>query len=196
MGSKRKSVDDVAVGDQKQKKAKKKDKKASKKDDVDREPTCAASSTQGKSLPFDYRFIMAPMVGASELPFRILCRKYGAQLCYTPMMIASQFAESDEYFRKEFQTTPFDRPLVCHFAANNPDEFAKAIRKARPYCDAIDLNLGCPQVRSPMHLPQSTMPGSSPELTKSSRRHRGQPTLDISEAICWTKKTEIWSWTL
>ena len=88
------------------------------------------------------------MVGASELPFRILCRKYGAQLCYTPMMIASQFAESDDYVWKEFQTTPFDRPLVCHFAANDPDDFAKAVRKARPYCDAIDLNLGCPQVRA------------------------------------------------
>lgn len=96
-------------------------------------------------IPFDYRYIVAPMVGASELPFRLLCRKYGAQLAYTPMMIASQFAESKEYREKEFQTCSFDRPLVCHFAANDPKSFAKAARKAQPFCDAIDLNLGCPQ---------------------------------------------------
>jgi len=93
----------------------------------------------------DHRYIVAPMVGASELPFRLLCRKYGAQLVYTPMMLASQFATSKEYRKKEFQTTPFDRPLVCHFAANNAKDFARAAELAEPYCDAIDLNLGCPQ---------------------------------------------------
>lgn len=98
-----------------------------------------------KSLPFEHRYIVAPMVGASELPFRLLCRKYGAQLVYTPMMIAEQFASSKEYREQEFQTCSFDRPLVCHFAANNPKAFAKAAKKAEPFCDAIDLNLGCPQ---------------------------------------------------
>jgi len=94
------------------------------------------------AVSFDYRYIVAPMVGASELPFRILCRKYGAQLVYTPMMLASKFASSQEYREKEFQTCHFDRPLVCHFAANNPHDFSRAAELAEPYCDAIDLNLG------------------------------------------------------
>lgn len=33
-----------------------------------------------------HEFVLAPMVGGSELPFRMLCRRYGADLCYTPMM--------------------------------------------------------------------------------------------------------------
>ena len=69
------------------------------------------------AVTFPHRYIVAPMVGASELPFRLLTRKYGAQLVYTPMMVASEFVKSEEYRTKEFQTTPFDRPLVCHFAA-------------------------------------------------------------------------------
>ena len=100
---------------------------------------------QQQQLPFDYRYIVAPMVGASELPFRILCRKYGAQLAYTPMMSAASFGSDPEYRQSEFQTTSFDRPLVCHFASNNPQEFAKAAQMAEPFADAIDLNLGCPQ---------------------------------------------------
>jgi tRNA-dihydrouridine synthase 1 len=102
-------------------------------------------TTKKLRLPFEHEYIVAPMVGASELPFRLLCRKYGAQLVYTPMMMASKFATSADYRKKEFQTTPFDRPLVCHFAANNPADFAAAAKLAEPYCDAIDLNLGCPQ---------------------------------------------------
>ncbi|CAJ1962933.1 unnamed protein product [Cylindrotheca closterium] len=103
------------------------------------------SNDSSNKISFDHKYIVAPMVGASELPFRLLCRKYGAQLVYTPMMIAEQFASSKEYRKSEFQTCSFDRPLVCHFAANDPKSFAKAAKKAEPYCDAIDLNLGCPQ---------------------------------------------------
>jgi tRNA-dihydrouridine synthase 1 len=107
--------------------------------------TRKSHNSNNRKLPFDYRYIVAPMVGASELPFRILCRKYGAQLAYTPMMSAASFGSDPQYRKNEFQTTSFDRPLVCHFAANSPEEFAKAAQMAEPFADAIDLNLGCPQ---------------------------------------------------
>ncbi|GAX12976.1 hypothetical protein FisN_2Hh466 [Fistulifera solaris] len=83
------------------------------------------------------------MVGASELAFRLLCRNYGTQLCYTPMMSAQDFAIDPS--SAGFQTTAQDRPLVCHFWANKPADLVAAAKRAATLCDAIDLNLGCPQ---------------------------------------------------
>lgn len=104
-------------------------------------PTIVSKKSQ--QLQFDHRYIMAPMVGASELAFRLLCRNYGTQLCYTPMMSAQQFAQDPA--SAGFQTTPQDRPLVCHFWANKPADLVAAAKRAASVCDAIDLNLGCPQ---------------------------------------------------
>jgi len=96
-------------------------------------------------LPFDHKYVLAPMVGASELAFRLLCRRYGTQLAYTPMMSSSKFARDPNYRKEIFQTTLEDRPLVAHFSANDPDEFAQAAALVENDCDAVDLNLGCPQ---------------------------------------------------
>lgn len=38
-----------------------------------------------------------------------------------------------------------DRPLIVQFAGDNGDEIVEAAKYVEGQCDAIDLNLGCPQ---------------------------------------------------
>jgi hypothetical protein len=125
------------------KKKKKRNKHESKdKETTTSEPTASSSlvlpSTGKRAVPPEcLRYIVAPMVGGSELAFRLLCRKYGATIAYTPMMNSEKFAAEEEYRQAEFQTTPKDRPLVAHFSANNPKFFLDAAKLVQDQCDAV-----------------------------------------------------------
>lgn len=91
-------------------------------------------------------------------------------LAYTPMLHARMFTETSKFRDSHFQPlrtslavhpspnfTPsppdlyldgnptIDRPLFAQFCANNPDELLNSAKYVAPFCDAIDLNLGCPQ---------------------------------------------------
>ena len=86
------------------------------------------------------------MVGGSELAFRLLARRHGAQLCYTPMI------HVDEFNQPGAGTTLLERhvddcPVVAHFSGDDPQKLLDVAKKAES-CKgvvAIDLNLGCPQ---------------------------------------------------
>ena len=98
------------------------------------------------SLPFRHRYVVGPMVGASDLAFRLLMRRHGADLCYTEMLFSERLAQDAEYRRRKLQSCAEDRPLVVQLQGNEPEVVAAAARHVVTSCacDAIDLNLGCP----------------------------------------------------
>ncbi|KAK5076396.1 tRNA dihydrouridine synthase [Lithohypha guttulata] len=117
------------------------------------------------------KVIVAPMVDRSEFAWRLLTRSYLDEqrskelLAYSPMFHARLFKEQAKYRDAHFQptkeslvskekseATPYldghpeiDRPLFVQFCANKPEDFLDAAQYVAPYCDAVDLNLGCPQ---------------------------------------------------
>lgn len=89
--------------------------------------------------------VVAPMVNMSDLAWRMFLRKHGAHLCYTPMMNAAIFIRDPKYRKIHFEIDKKDRPLVVQFCANDPENFAQAAKLVENDCDAVEINLGCPQ---------------------------------------------------
>ena len=96
------------------------------------------------------KHVLAPMVDSSHLPWRILAREFGADLCYTPMIHAKLFAmkKPPSQMIKDYlpaKQHPNDSPLIAQFCANDPDEWLRAAKKIEHLVQGVDLNLGCPQ---------------------------------------------------
>ncbi|PVU89657.1 hypothetical protein BB560_006281 [Smittium megazygosporum] len=98
------------------------------------------SDTENDSFS-NSKYFLAPMA------WRILARRYGAQVCFTPMFHAKMFSDKSNraYFNDMWQTNEHDRPLIVQFCANDPDSFLQAALLVQDSADAVDLNLGCPQ---------------------------------------------------
>uniref|UniRef100_A0A7S4BXB4 tRNA-dihydrouridine(16/17) synthase [NAD(P)(+)] n=1 Tax=Chrysotila carterae TaxID=13221 RepID=A0A7S4BXB4_CHRCT len=97
--------------------------------------------------------VVAPMVGASDLAFRKLCRRHGATLAYTEMLCARRFVEDAAYRFSLFESQRCmlnDRPLIVQFCGNDASNLAAAAALAvgQHGVDGVDLNLGCPQKRA------------------------------------------------
>ena len=92
------------------------------------------------------KYICAPMVNQSWLPFRRFVHQQGVQLSYTPMVHAKLLLTDEKYLQQlisDLSDSP--RPVIVQMASNKPSEFAAAVHLVKDLCDAVDLNLGCPQ---------------------------------------------------
>ena len=56
------------------------------------------------------------------------------------------FVNNAQYRKDYLQSFEKDRPLIVQFCANNPNTLLEAAKHVEDSCDAVDLNLGCPQV--------------------------------------------------
>ena len=98
------------------------------------------------------QLVTAPMVAQSDYAFRSLTRLHGSTLCYTQMLHARNFVESqtfraDNYdFRRGHEGLSHGRPVVAQVAGDDPGYMSEAARLlSLSGADAVDVNLGCPQ---------------------------------------------------
>ena len=88
---------------------------------------------------------LAPMVRFSRLPFRVLSRRWGCDVAYSPMVMMESFHQSQKARDADLTSAPFDRPLVIQFAGHDPVVFAECFKMVCTQCDGVDLNCGCPE---------------------------------------------------
>ena len=91
-------------------------------------------------------FILAPMAGVSEKPFRVIAFRMGAALCPTELVSAQGLMRTNQRTLKYLRFDPeVERPYSLQIFGGEPEAMARAALIGKEYgAQIIDINMGCP----------------------------------------------------
>lgn len=90
-------------------------------------------------------YILAPMAGVTDLPFRLLCKEQGAGLLCMEMVSAKAIRYNNKNTKALLEIHPEELPVSLQLFGSDPDvisEIAKRIEEL-PF-SILDINMGCP----------------------------------------------------
>ena len=97
------------------------------------------------------KFVLAPLAGFTDAPFRLLCREGGADVAYTEMVSAAGLAHGSAPTRRMLETMPGEGPVACQIFGANERDVAYAAdfiqRNFRGSFCELNLNAGCPMTK-------------------------------------------------
>ncbi|MCK4550947.1 MAG: tRNA dihydrouridine synthase DusB [Candidatus Aenigmarchaeota archaeon] len=94
------------------------------------------------------KVVLAPMCSVTTLPYRILCRKYGAAAVWSEMIDADGLFYKKHRTPKTFMTLADEKPVVAQLFGSNVENLVKAAEVIlQDPVDIIDINMGCPSFK-------------------------------------------------
>ena len=90
-------------------------------------------------------YILAPMAGVTDLPFRLLCKEQGAGLLCMEMISAKAIQYNNRNTKALLEIHPEEEPVSLQLFGSDPEvisEIAKRIEEL-PFA-ILDINMGCP----------------------------------------------------
>ena len=90
-------------------------------------------------------YILAPMAGVTDLPFRLLCKEQGAGLLCMEMVSAKAIQYNNKNTKALLEIHPEETPVSLQLFGSDPEvisEVAKQIEEL-PF-SILDINMGCP----------------------------------------------------
>ncbi|MDR5659107.1 tRNA dihydrouridine synthase DusB [Serpentinicella sp. ANB-PHB4] len=88
---------------------------------------------------------LAPMAGVTDLPFRLMCKKYGCGLVYTEMVSAKGLYYGDKKTEHLLHIIDEEKPVAIQIFGSDPEIMARAAYLLNGRENIIlDINMGCP----------------------------------------------------
>ena len=100
-----------------------------------------------KKLDFSQPLVvLAPLAGYTDLPFRSVVKKFGADLTISEMISSNALVYNSKKTFKMLEKSPSEDPYFVQIAGNKPELIRDAVEILNDIdgIDGIDLNCGCP----------------------------------------------------
>ena len=90
-------------------------------------------------------YILAPMAGVTDLPFRLLCKEQGAGLLCMEMVSAKAVQYKNKDTQALLAIDPQEMPVSLQLFGSDPDIISEAAKQLEelPF-SILDINMGCP----------------------------------------------------
>lgn len=96
-------------------------------------------------LEIDHPFLLAPMAGITNSPFRRLMREYGSSVVISELVSANGIEYASHRTLELLKFAPEERPVGLQIFGEDEEPLVKACRVVEGMgADFVDLNLGCP----------------------------------------------------
>ncbi|MCA9006172.1 MAG: tRNA-dihydrouridine synthase family protein, partial [Planctomycetaceae bacterium] len=98
------------------------------------------------ALQLESRYLLSPLAGYTNLPFRRIVRELGGVgLATTDLVNARGLLEGSEKTLQLTQTCPEDSPFAVQIFGSEPQQMKEAAQLLESRdVDSIDINMGCP----------------------------------------------------
>lgn len=98
------------------------------------------------TIDFDkYPAFLAPMEDVTDPAFRLMCKRFGADMVYTEFVSSDALIRAVNKTRQKLEICDEERPVAIQIYGKEVDamtEAARLVEEARP--DILDINFGCP----------------------------------------------------
>ena len=97
------------------------------------------------NLELNNNIILAPMAGVTDMPFRMICKKYGnpGLLC-NEMVSSKAISYKDEKTLEMLKFDEAERPISMQIFGSDSEIMGEAAKYIEQFADIIDINMGCP----------------------------------------------------
>ncbi len=110
--------------------------------------------------------VLAPLAGYTDLPFRAVVKKFGADITISEMISSNALVYKSERTRKMIEKAPSEDPYIVQIAGNSVEIVRDAVLMLNEIdgIDGIDLNCGCPAPKVFSHGSGSNLLGDLKKL--------------------------------
>lgn len=113
-------------------------------------------------------YVLAPLAGYTDLPFRNVVKKFGADLTVSEMLSSNALAYGSQKTLKMLERSPNEDPYSVQIAGAETDVVRRAVEilNTQDDIDIIDLNCGCPVPKVVCHGSGSSLLKDLPTMAK------------------------------
>lgn len=141
-------------------------------------------------------YVLAPLAGYTDLPFRSVVKKFGADLTVSEMISSNALAYGSKKTLKMLERSPNEDPYSVQIAGADVEIVRRAVEVLNDVeaIDIIDLNCGCPVPKVVSHGSGSSLLKDLPrmaQIIETIKTHSNKPVTSVKIRLGFEQKNHV-----